>query len=440
MGRAAQALGLGVRGPAAVDRRAARGGRAGGRASGSASAASARAAGARSRRSSCGPPRLQRARLAGGDRQRRPPRARHRTRSARPTATSSAAFAAGSTTRPTSSPARATRPRSRRCSPGAPTRAPRRSRTAAAPASCGGIEPRIGDDYARRGDDRPRRRSTGCSRSTGSRARRGSRPGCSARRSTTSSREHGLTLRHFPQSFEFSTLGGWIATRAGGHFATVLDPHRRPGRVGARDHARRATGRAAGCRLRRRPEPRPDADRLRGHPRGDHRGLGPGPRAARPTSSRPRSPSTRSPPAPRRCGRSRSRASTRPTAGCSTRPRRSSPAPATAARRDARARLRVRAPAGRRAHGPGARAGPRSRRRARATVADGGGGRRSDAVGAWRDAFLAGALPARHPGRARRPLGHLRDGDHLGPVRGVPRDGDARPRARRAVRRAEARR
>lgn len=33
--------------------------------------------------------------------------------------------------------------------------------------------------------------------------------------------ERGLTLRHFPQSFEHSTLGGWIATRAGGHFATV---------------------------------------------------------------------------------------------------------------------------------------------------------------------------------------------------------------------------
>ena len=30
---------------------------------------------------------------------------------------------------------------------------------------------------------------------------------------------HGLTLRHFPQSFEFSTLGGWIATRAAGHYA-----------------------------------------------------------------------------------------------------------------------------------------------------------------------------------------------------------------------------
>jgi alkyldihydroxyacetonephosphate synthase len=31
---------------------------------------------------------------------------------------------------------------------------------------------------------------------------------------------HGLALRHYPQSFEFSTLGGWLATRAGGHYAT----------------------------------------------------------------------------------------------------------------------------------------------------------------------------------------------------------------------------
>ncbi|MCE8537309.1 FAD-binding oxidoreductase [Ruegeria pomeroyi] len=35
-------------------------------------------------------------------------------------------------------------------------------------------------------------------------------------------RPHGLTLRFFPQSFEFSTLGGWIATRAGGHYATLM--------------------------------------------------------------------------------------------------------------------------------------------------------------------------------------------------------------------------
>jgi alkyldihydroxyacetonephosphate synthase len=30
----------------------------------------------------------------------------------------------------------------------------------------------------------------------------------------------GLTLRFFPQSFERSTVGGWLATRAAGHFAT----------------------------------------------------------------------------------------------------------------------------------------------------------------------------------------------------------------------------
>ncbi|MFN2463759.1 MAG: FAD-binding oxidoreductase [Candidatus Dormibacteria bacterium] len=34
-------------------------------------------------------------------------------------------------------------------------------------------------------------------------------------------RPHGLSLRHYPQSFEFSTVGGWLATRAGGHFATL---------------------------------------------------------------------------------------------------------------------------------------------------------------------------------------------------------------------------
>jgi alkyldihydroxyacetonephosphate synthase len=34
-------------------------------------------------------------------------------------------------------------------------------------------------------------------------------------------RTHGYTLRHFPQSFEFSTLGGWLATRSGGHYASV---------------------------------------------------------------------------------------------------------------------------------------------------------------------------------------------------------------------------
>ncbi len=34
-------------------------------------------------------------------------------------------------------------------------------------------------------------------------------------------RPHGLTLRFYPQSWEFSTVGGWVATRAGGHHATL---------------------------------------------------------------------------------------------------------------------------------------------------------------------------------------------------------------------------
>src|SRR5258706_2256748 len=37
----------------------------------------------------------------------------------------------------------------------------------------------------------------------------------------TQLRPYGLTLRHFPQSFEYPPLGGWIATRSGGHFASL---------------------------------------------------------------------------------------------------------------------------------------------------------------------------------------------------------------------------
>ena len=85
--------------------------------------------------------------------------------------------------------------------------------------------------------------------------------------------EHGLTLRHFPQSFQFSTLGGWIATRAGGHFATLLHAHRRPRRVGARADPGGRLGVATAAGLRRRRLARPDAARIRGHARGDHRGV-----------------------------------------------------------------------------------------------------------------------------------------------------------------------
>jgi alkyldihydroxyacetonephosphate synthase len=46
-------------------------------------------------------------------------------------------------------------------------------------------------------------------------------PGASGPRLEAQLAEHGMTMRFFPQSFELSTVGGWIATRAGGHFATL---------------------------------------------------------------------------------------------------------------------------------------------------------------------------------------------------------------------------
>ena len=62
--------------------------------------------------------------------------------------------------------------------------------------------------------------------------------------------EQGLTLRHFPQSFQFSTLGGWIATRAGGHYASLYthidDFHAPAGRMPA---PRGAQHGASGLRL-----------------------------------------------------------------------------------------------------------------------------------------------------------------------------------------------
>jgi alkyldihydroxyacetonephosphate synthase len=38
----------------------------------------------------------------------------------------------------------------------------------------------------------------------------------------TALKPHGLTLRFYPQSFERSSVGGWVVTRAAGHFSTRL--------------------------------------------------------------------------------------------------------------------------------------------------------------------------------------------------------------------------
>ena len=84
----------------------------------------------------------------------------------------------------------------------------------------GGIDARPGPGPRRRRGGQPARGSTACSRST--RVSRAARiqAGATGPRLEEQLAEHGLTLRFYPQSFELSTLGGWIATRAGGHFAS----------------------------------------------------------------------------------------------------------------------------------------------------------------------------------------------------------------------------
>jgi len=91
---------------------------------------------------------------------------------------------------------------------------------------------------------------------------------------------HGLTLRHFPQSFEWSTLGGWIATRSGGHFATL---HTRIDEfVGGRPHgdAPRSSGDTAAAGLGCGPVGGTAVLRLGGHAGRDHRGVDAGAAAA----------------------------------------------------------------------------------------------------------------------------------------------------------------
>ena len=127
----------------------------------------------------------------------------------------------------------------------------------------------------------------------------------------------GLTLRHFPQSFEFSTLGGWLATRAGGHYATLLHAHRRLRRVDARGHPRRDRRVLAPARLGRGPVARPAVPGLRGHARRDHRGVDAAAGPPRPQGVRVGGLHRRRPPRWTPCGRSPSPACTRPTAGCS---------------------------------------------------------------------------------------------------------------------------
>jgi alkyldihydroxyacetonephosphate synthase len=84
----------------------------------------------------------------------------------------------------------------------------------------GGVEARVGDRYAGAVSIDLKRLDRVLEIDGASRAAR-IQAGATGPGLEDQLRPHGLTLRHFPQSFELSTLGGWIATRAGGHFATL---------------------------------------------------------------------------------------------------------------------------------------------------------------------------------------------------------------------------
>jgi len=84
----------------------------------------------------------------------------------------------------------------------------------------GGVEPRLGGNYAGAVSIDLRKLDQVLEVDETSRAAR-IQAGALGPALEDQLREHDLTLRHFPQSFEYSTLGGWIATRAGGHFATL---------------------------------------------------------------------------------------------------------------------------------------------------------------------------------------------------------------------------
>ena len=86
---------------------------------------------------------------------------------------------------------------------------------------CGGVEARIGDDFAGAVSIDLARLGRVLEIDRTSRAAL-IQGGCYGPALEDALRPDGLTLRHFPQSFEFSTLGGWIATRSGGHYATLF--------------------------------------------------------------------------------------------------------------------------------------------------------------------------------------------------------------------------
>ena len=317
-------------------------------------------------------------------------------------------------------------------------RASRRSRTAAARAWSAASRRAISRTLRAAWSRSTSARSTACSRSTAPRAPRASRRGVLGPALEDQLRPHGLTLRHFPQSFEFSTLGGWIATRSGGHYATLythIDEFVESLRVVTPTGVvatRRLPGSGAG----------PAPDRLfigsEGSARRHHRGVDapPGspalPRVGAPCASRARAASR----ARRAAVRALAQSGLHP-ANCRLLDAGRGGELAAPARRrrgaacSASSRPTTRSTPGWRARSSSA--SRRRRRRARRRCADAAATRapREGAAGAWRNAFLNAPYLRDVLARAGVVSETFETAVHLGPLRRLPR---RRRRARRATR------
>ena len=186
----------------------------------------------------------------------------------------------------------------------------------------GGLEPlRGGFDGARLARPRRARRAGDARRALA--AWPSWAPGCARPSSRRALGERGFTLGHYPQSYEYVTIGGCAATRSAGQASTGLRAHRRARGRGARWPRRPATSTCA-------PQPAsaagPELRRLvvgsEGVLGAITRGGAAGAPGARGHALRGLDVPGASAPAPRRCG-AWSRAARRPTSrGSPTRPRR----------------------------------------------------------------------------------------------------------------------
>ena len=202
-------------------------------------------------------------------------------------------------------------------------------------------DPRHRRRAVRRRHERRRRRRSGCRgpRRTSSRSTSPAPPACIAFDERVAARHlrrrhhrpagrgaarapSGCTLGHFPQSYEFATIGGYAATRSSGQASRGYGRFDDLVHAPARRHPDRRARARPGARERGGARPARTLPRLGGRLRRADGGHRPGPprSRARPPTARGPSPTSRR--APQRSARPRSAASAPPCCASATPPRR----------------------------------------------------------------------------------------------------------------------